>query len=82
MKVLLENGYHAVFGTKNTPYIIEAKVIRLKEMAVASGAPLKPRLKGAGPQTANPLNRSACRITQEIMLAQKPVEKRVDRSND
>ena len=61
---------------------MEANVIRLKEMAVASGAPLKPRLKGRGPQTANPLSRSACRITEKIVLTQKPVEQRIDRSND
>ena len=38
-------------GTKKIPYTIEEIEIKLKEMAVASGAPIKPRLIGSGPHT-------------------------------
>jgi len=40
-----------VVGIKKTPYMIEEIAIKLKEIAVASGAPMKPRAMGAGPQT-------------------------------
>ena len=46
-----EMGAHAVRGTRNTPYAIEQTEIRLKEMAVAMGAPMKPNPKGFGPHT-------------------------------
>jgi len=44
-------GAHAVRGTRKTPYAIEQIEIRLKEMAVAMGAPMKPSPKGLGPHT-------------------------------
>ena len=44
-------GAHAVRGTRKTPYATEQIEIRLKEMAVAMGAPMKPSPKGLGPHT-------------------------------
>ena len=51
VNALEEIGVHAVFGATNTPYAIEQTEIRLKEMAVAMGAPMKPNPKGLGPHT-------------------------------
>jgi len=51
VNALEEIGAHAVRGTKRTPYAIEQTEIRLKEMAVAMGAPMKPNPKGLGPHT-------------------------------
>ena len=51
MNALEEIGVHAVRGTKRTPYTTEQTEIRLKEMAVAMGAPMNPNLKGLGPHT-------------------------------
>jgi hypothetical protein len=44
-------GCQAVLGTKKIPYMIEAIEIKLKETAVASGAPINPRAMGSGPHT-------------------------------
>jgi hypothetical protein len=44
-------GCQAVVGTTNTPYIIDMKETRLKEIEVAIGAPMKPRQIGFGPHT-------------------------------
>ena len=46
-----EIGAHAVGGTQKTPYTTEQTEIRLKEIAVAIGAPMKPNPKGLGPHT-------------------------------
>ena len=51
MNALEEIGAHAVRGTRKTPYTMEQIEIRLKEMAVAMGAPMKPNPKGLGPHT-------------------------------
>ena len=51
VNALEEMGAHAVRGTKKTPYAIEQMEMRLKEMAVAMGAPMKPNPKGLGPHT-------------------------------
>ena len=51
MNALEEIGAHAVRGTRKIPYAIEQIEIRLKEMAVAIGAPMKPNPKGLGPHT-------------------------------
>ena len=51
MNALEEMGAHAVRGAKKTPYAIEQMDIRLKEMEVAMGAPIKPNPKGLGPHT-------------------------------
>jgi len=51
VNALEEIGAHAVRGTKRRPYTIEQTEIRLKEMAVAMGAPMKPNPKGLGPHT-------------------------------
>ena len=51
MNALEEIGAHAVRGTKTTPYTMEQTEMRLKEMAVAMGAPMKPDPKGLGPHT-------------------------------
>jgi len=51
VKLRRETGHQAVLGIKKTPYMIEEIAIKLKEIAVASGAPMKPRAMGAGPQT-------------------------------
>lgn len=45
-------GCQAVLGTKKIPYMIEAIEIKLKEIAVASGAPINPRAMGSGPHTS------------------------------
>jgi hypothetical protein len=47
-------GDQAVLGATNRPYPREAKDMRLNEMPVARGAPLKPRRIGSGPQTVEP----------------------------
>jgi hypothetical protein len=49
VKLRREKGCQAVLGTKNIPYTTEAIEIKLKEIAVASGAPIKPRAMGSGP---------------------------------
>jgi len=51
VKLRREKGCQAVLGTKKIPYTIEAAEIKLKEIAVASGAPIKPRAIGSGPHT-------------------------------
>ena len=51
MNALEVMGVHAVRGTRKTPYTIEQIEMRLKEMAVAIGAPIKPNPKGLGPHT-------------------------------
>lgn len=51
VNALEEMGAHAVRGTRQTPYTIEQIEMRLKEMAVAMGAPMKPSPKGLGPHT-------------------------------
>jgi hypothetical protein len=51
VKLWREKGCQAVLGTKNIPYTTEQIEIRLKEMAVASGAPIKPKAMGSGPHT-------------------------------
>jgi hypothetical protein len=51
VNALDEIGAHAVRGARKTPYTIEQIEIRLKEMAVAMGAPMKPRPQGLGPHT-------------------------------
>jgi hypothetical protein len=51
-----EMGHHAVRGTKKTPYMIEKREIRLKDIAVAIGAPMKPRRIGSGPHTGWKVN--------------------------
>ena len=51
VNALEEMGAHAVRGTRKTPYAIEQIEMRLKEMAVAMGAPIKPNPKGFGPHT-------------------------------
>jgi hypothetical protein len=51
VKLRRENGCQAVRGTKKIPYAIEEIEIKLKEIAVANGAPIKPRAMGSGPQT-------------------------------
>ena len=51
MNALEETGAHAVRGAKRTPYTMKQMEIRLKEMAVAMGAPMKPNPKGLGPHT-------------------------------
>jgi hypothetical protein len=51
VNALDEIGAHAVRGAKKTPYAIEQIEIRLKEIAVAMGAPMKPNPKGLGPHT-------------------------------
>ena len=53
VKLLRENGCQAVRGTKRIPYAMEEIEIKLKEIAVASGAPIKPRAIGSGPQTGS-----------------------------
>lgn len=40
-----------MLGTKKIPYMIEEIEIKLKEIAVASGAPINPRAIGSGPHT-------------------------------
>jgi len=54
VKLRREKGCQAVLGTKKTPYTMEAIEIKLKDMAVASGAPINPRAKGSGPHTEVP----------------------------
>ena len=51
MNALDEIGAQAVRGAIKTPYTTEQIEIRLKEMAVAMGAPMKPSPKGLGPHT-------------------------------
>jgi hypothetical protein len=51
VNIFPEIGCHAVFGAKKIPYITDNVAIRLKEMAVAIGAPIKPRENICGPQT-------------------------------
>ena len=51
VNALEEIGAQAVCGTKRTPYSIEQTEMRLNEMAVAIGAPMKPSPKGLGPHT-------------------------------
>ena len=51
MNALDEIGAHAVRGARKTPYRTEQIEIRLKEIAVAMGAPMKPSPKGLGPHT-------------------------------
>ena len=51
VKALEEIGAHAVRGTRKTPYMMEQTEIRLEEMAVAMGAPMKPNPNGFGPHT-------------------------------
>jgi hypothetical protein len=48
-----------VLGTKKIPYAMEAIEIKLKEIAVASGAPIKPRAKDSGPHTGAKVKVSA-----------------------
>jgi len=48
-----ERGYQALAGVKNIPYTIDIREMRLKEMAVAMGAPMKPRRNGPGPHTGS-----------------------------
>ena len=56
MNDLREMGHHAVRGTKKMPQIKEKREIRLKDTAVAIGAPMKPRRIGSGPQTGRIVN--------------------------
>ncbi len=51
VKLRREKGCQAVLGTKKIPYTMDAIEIKLKDIAVARGAPTKPRAKGSGPQT-------------------------------
>ena len=51
VNALEEIGAQAVRGTKITPYTMEQTEMRLKEMAVAMGAPMNPNPKGLGPHT-------------------------------
>jgi hypothetical protein len=40
-----------VLGIKKSPYITNTIEIKLKEIAVANGAPIKPRAMDSGPHT-------------------------------
>jgi len=51
VKLRREKGCQAVLGTKKIPYAMEEIAIKLKEIAVASGAPMKPSAMGSGPHT-------------------------------
>jgi len=50
VNIRLETGCQAVFGTKNDPYITEDIAMRLIEIALEIGAPIKPKAKGFGPK--------------------------------
>jgi hypothetical protein len=51
VKLWRTTGCHAVVGAKNMPYITDIREIKLKEIEVAIGAPIKPRRIGPGPHT-------------------------------
>jgi hypothetical protein len=51
VKLRIEIGCQAVLSTKKMPYITDEIEIRLKDMEVAIGAPIKPILTGSGPHT-------------------------------
>jgi tRNA(Ser,Leu) C12 N-acetylase TAN1 len=51
MKPRRESGCQAVLGTNRIPYAKDKSETRLKEIADAIGAPIKPRRIGSGPHT-------------------------------
>ena len=70
-----------MLGTKKIPYTIEAIDIKLKEIAVASGAPIKPRLIGLGPHTVPRSVMNTLRQKKRLDT-KKVVENHVDGRND
>ena len=71
-----------MLGTKKIPYTIEEIEIKLKEMAVASGAPIKPRLIGLGPHTGAKVSDEYFTSKERRVDTKKVVENHVDGRND
>ena len=67
-----------MLGTKKIPYMIEEIEIKLKEIAVASGAPINPSAIGSGPHTGAKVS-DVSYVKKRRPNTKKVVKNRVDR---